>query len=173
MMRLVLDANGQAWPDLLQKAPGRGAYLCMQPACLRRLNDKGLQRAWRSSRVSPGTARALRERIRTQLSGAAQKLLGLQKARVAIGREAVLQRLHKGTCVHVMLAADAGNALVRQVRELVRAHGHAELITFPSSGALGAALGRGPVAVVAMEATAMAEKVRKYCNWYVQFTESR
>ncbi len=172
-MRLVLDASGQTWPDLLQKAPGRGAYLCMRPACLRRLNNKGLQRAWRTSRVSPGAAAALRERIRTQLSGAVQKLLGLQRSRVAIGREAAVQRLHRSAPVHVLLAADAGSALVRQIRRLARAHGHAELIAFPTSEALGAALGRGPVAVVAMEATAMAEKVRKYCNWYVQFTESR
>ncbi len=172
-MRLVLDSSGQVWPDVLQKAPGRGAYLCMQPACLRRLSDKALQRAWREASIPAGEAEPLRERMRTQLLAMAEKLTGLQKARAAIGREAVIQRLRWSAPVFVMLAKDAGHALARQITAAMHRHGKAELITFPASEMLGQALGRGPVAVVAMEVTPMTEKIQRYCNWYIQFMESR
>jgi len=42
MLRLVVDDDGQVWPDLFQKAPGRGTYLCMKQSCLKKLTDKSL-----------------------------------------------------------------------------------------------------------------------------------
>ncbi len=173
MMRLVLDPAGHVWPDVLQKAPGRGAYLCMQPKCVQHLNDRILQQAWRTSSVAPKQAGTLFERMQKELTLLGQKFLGLQKSQTAMGRDAVLHRLQNSRPVLVMLAMDAGKALTRQITAALHKREKARLIRFPASGLLGAALGRGPVSVAAIETTPIATKLQRFCDWYVQLMESR
>lgn len=172
-MRLVLDSAGNIWPDVLQKAPGRGAYLCMQEKCIQRLSDVALQRAWRTSNVAQQQSSAVFKNMQTQLMLLGQKLLGLQKGRTAMGREAVLRRLQNGQPVFVMLALDAGKALTRQISAAMCKREKVQLIRFPASDILGTAFGRGPVSVAAIESTPMATKLQRCCNWYVQLMESR
>jgi len=173
MMRLVLDPAGCVWPDVLQKAPGRGAYLCMRPKCVQHLNDRALQQAWRIPSIAPKQAGTLFKRMQKELALFSQKLLGLQKSQIAMGREAVLHRLQNNRPVLVMLAMDAGKAVTRQITAALLEREKARLIRFPASGLLGAALGRGPVSVAAIETTAMATKLQRCCDWYIQLMESR
>jgi predicted RNA-binding protein YlxR (DUF448 family) len=42
LLRLVVDEEGQIWPDLSAKLPGRGVYLCMEETCLNAVSDKKL-----------------------------------------------------------------------------------------------------------------------------------
>ena len=42
MTRVVKNAEGDIFADLSGKAPGRGAYICNDPACLKKLDDKKL-----------------------------------------------------------------------------------------------------------------------------------
>ncbi len=42
MTRVVKNADGEIFPDLTGKAPGRGAYVCSSGDCLKRLTGKKL-----------------------------------------------------------------------------------------------------------------------------------
>lgn len=42
MTRVVKNAAGEIFADVSGKAPGRGAYICSEPACLKKLDDKKL-----------------------------------------------------------------------------------------------------------------------------------
>ncbi|MES0372145.1 MAG: YlxR family protein, partial [Mariprofundaceae bacterium] len=74
MLRLVVDDEGQVWPDLQQKAPGRGTYLCMQKACLENLSDKRLGALRRDFNVQLPQSSKLIERMR---GGLHQQLMRL------------------------------------------------------------------------------------------------
>ena len=42
MTRVVKNADGEIFPDPTGKAPGRGAYVCSEEACLKKLMGKKL-----------------------------------------------------------------------------------------------------------------------------------
>lgn len=42
MLRVVKNAEGEIYTDVTGKASGRGAYICNEAACLKKLGDKKL-----------------------------------------------------------------------------------------------------------------------------------
>ncbi|WP_093117970.1 DUF448 domain-containing protein [Thermoleophilum album] len=55
LLRLARSASGQVVPDPARRMPGRGAYVCSDPACGRRLGDqRRLARAFRAPVEVPG-----------------------------------------------------------------------------------------------------------------------
>lgn len=42
MLRVVKNAEGEIYADVTGKASGRGAYICNEAACLKKLGDKKL-----------------------------------------------------------------------------------------------------------------------------------
>jgi predicted RNA-binding protein YlxR (DUF448 family) len=167
MLRLVMDDAGDVWPDVLQKAPGRGAYLCMQPLCLQRLTDRHLQKAWQKYRIAKLQASALLDQVRQSLMVLCRKELARLRSRLEIGRDAVLRQLQEHEPVSVFLAADAGGALRKSIGHAVnRRPDRTEIWAFPSESEMAGALGRGTAAVVAARSCPQTDQLGQHCAWY-------
>lgn len=65
LVRVVLNKEGTIAVDLTGKAPGRGAYLCREPECLKKLaKTRALDRAF--SRAVPAE---VYEQLQKELAG--------------------------------------------------------------------------------------------------------
>jgi len=178
MLRLVVDDDGLIWPDVLQKAPGRGVYHCMSASCLRRMNDKRLQSLKAQFRVSLPQWEMLRQRMASTLEQQVKRMFTRQRASAAIGRDAVMHRLWNNTPLLLLRAADAGDSLLRQIDDGLEKRAQAGLasaLTIVSSRQwLGEMCGRDDVAVVALDAAgtaaAMTNRLDVYCIWLARLT---
>ena len=61
MTRVVKNAAGEIFPDPTGKAPGRGAYICSEEACLKKLMGKKLLNRAFSSNVDAMVYRDVEE----------------------------------------------------------------------------------------------------------------
>jgi predicted RNA-binding protein YlxR (DUF448 family) len=176
MLRLVVDAEGQAWPDLLQKAPGRGAYLCMQQDCWQRLNDRRFGALKAKLDVAAGQWEPFRARLRDALPGRIGQLLTRMKGTAAVGRDAAMEHLWKNAPMLLLIAGDAGEALVRQLRDAVdkrrQAGAETQWCKAPMSGQLGEWLGREKVSVLVLDASVQARKLEQACAWFHRVNEA-
>lgn len=177
MLRLVVDEAGQLWPDMVQKAPGRGVYLCMRETCLRQLHDKRLKGLRLKPRPVLPQAGVLIRRIREALARHIVQLLSRLRATAAVGRDAVMHRMWNNAPLLLLLAVDAGDALRRQVDDAVakrRAAGHeTNVVVSPEASLLGQGLGREKVSVAVLECSALSARVEKLCAWYGCMERSR
>jgi len=171
MLRLVCDEEGLVWPDILQRAPGRGAYVC-RDECLEHLHDRHLNAAWKGGK--PGTAYVddLYQRLAVALLRLCRQYVRRGNRGVNIGRDAVMHRMWGHVPVLIVLAQDAGDALKRQVREACAKREDAGLktvcVSFGHSVLLGEFLERDKVSVLAMDDIPANEKWWQYCIWYEQ-----
>jgi len=178
MLRLAVDEDGQIWPDLLQKAPGRGVYHCMSAACLAVSNDKRLQSLKAQFSVALPQWEKLRQRMASILEQQLTRIFTRQRASAAIGRDAVMHRLWNNAPLLLIRASDAGDALVRQLDEGLAKRAQAGcrsvLINAPSRQWLGEMCGRDDVAVMAMDAAGAAaatmNRLHVYCIWLARIT---
>ena len=172
MLRLVVDDEGQIWPDLLQKAPGRGAYLCMQQACLEGMTDKRLGMLRNKFNVQLPQCSALVERICEGLRRQLMRLFSQYSAVAVVGRDAVMHQLWKNGPLLVLLASDAGDALVQQVQDGVGKRQEAGkktvLMDRFSSSLLAEAFARDKISVVALDTANVSTKLQMFCDWYVR-----
>ena len=167
MLRIVVDDVGELWPDPLARAPGRGAYLCLDPECMRRM-----PRALRGIRSKQPHARPdwirLRARIATVLAAAVEARMRHARPQAALGRDAVMRRIWYPAPLVVMLADDAGEALARQIGQAVerrrKAGRETRLMIGPPATVLGAWLGRERLAVVSLEGR-FGEPVVRWLTW--------
>ena len=53
MTRIVKNADGEIFADFSGKAAGRGAYICSDAECMKKLQDKKLLHKAFSAQVSP------------------------------------------------------------------------------------------------------------------------
>jgi uncharacterized protein len=176
LLRLVADADGQVWPDVLQKAPGRGAYVCWQGKCLSRIHEKQFGRAWKGQRIAEGQAALLRERtLQAVLQGCRQGLKRLRGA-LSVGRDAVMHRMWGKTPMLVLLASNAGAALRRQIEDACgkrQASGlNTTLVIFGDSATLGGMVERDVVSVLALDDLPGCASLRQYCLRYGQLRET-
>lgn len=106
--------------------------------------DRGRSGAARLASTPAGERRAL------QLLGLARRA-----GRAAIGTQSVRGAARRGELAAVLIARDAGGNAEGRVRSLLEARG-VPLVRCASRGALGAAVGRGPTAVVGITDAKMA-----------------
>ncbi|MBR2442635.1 MAG: YlxR family protein [Clostridia bacterium] len=59
MTRVVKNADGEIFPDPTGKAQGRGAYICGEEECLKKLADKKLLHKCFSANVAPEVYREI------------------------------------------------------------------------------------------------------------------
>jgi len=178
MLRLVVDDDGQIWPDVLQKAPGRGVYHCMSQPCLMSMNDKRLQPLKAKFRVSLPQWNMLQQRMALMLEQQLKRMFTRQRASAAIGRDAVMHRLWNNTPLLLLRAADAGDSLVRQsddgLEKRAQAGLKSVLANVSSRQWLGEMCGREDVAIVAMDAAGAAaattNRLQVYCIWLARIT---
>jgi len=174
MLRLVCDDEGRIWPDPLARAGGRGAYLCMRPRCIRALRDKQLAAAWRRSEPRLPQRDALLRRVEVALATLCRQYLARLRPGAAIGHAALRRRLAEDGALVVVLAADAGGALRRDVLTRVERRGReTHVCIFPDGMEMGRALGRPRVAVAAVALNGMARRMMRFCAWHAQLKESR
>lgn len=170
MLRLIVDDEGQVWPDLLQQLPGRGAYHCMSDACLAATNDKRLQVLKRDFSVSLPQYQLLNERILHVLDMQCQRIFSRLRRSAATGRDAVMHRVWNNTPMLLFLANDAGDAVSRQVKDAIvkrEEAGHvATVVPVIDKDWLGRMLGRDQVVVAALDGSAVSKKLKQYCVWF-------
>ena len=61
MTRVVKNADGEIFPDPTGKAPGRGAYICSEGECLKKLTGKKLLNKAFSANVDSEVYRVVEE----------------------------------------------------------------------------------------------------------------
>jgi len=174
MLRLAMDGEGLFWPDILQKAPGRGVYHCMSEACLGNTNDRRLQSLRAQFPLLFPQWDGLQQRIKAGLEQQLRQMFTRIRVKAAIGRDAVMHRLWNNEPLLLLLTEDAGDAVARQIgvaMEKRREAGHvSSIVSVPSRSWLGEMFGRESVAVAGIDAggrySATAKKLKQYCVWY-------
>ncbi len=170
MLRLVVDDEGQVWPDLFQKAPGRGTYLCMEQGCLENLSDKRLGALRRNFSVQLPQCSKLIGRMQDGLYQQLMRLFSQYRAAAVLGRDAIMHQMWKSGPLLVLLAADAGDALTRQVSDAAEKRLESGRKTFVLHGFstefLAEAFARDKVSVAALETKTISVKLHRFCVWY-------
>lgn len=170
MLRLVADDSGGLWPDLSQQAPGRGVYLCMQPDCIKRLGARHLKSLQAKFPALRTDVRGLWDRLEKALVQSLRQLIQRLAPQAALGRDAVMHRMWNNSPMLVLLAADAGEALRRQIHHAVEKRqasgGFVQVVLLPASSWMGQILGRERLAVMALERKGLAKKMELYARWY-------
>jgi hypothetical protein len=141
----------------------------MQQECWARLNDKRFGALRAKFDVAAGQWQPFGGRLRHALGERKVQLLTRLKGVAAIGRDAAMQHLWKNAPMILLVASDAGDALIRQLQDAVAKRGQAGVetrwCTVQEAEGLGACLGRGRVSVFAIGASPQAEKLEQACAW--------
>ena len=138
LVRVVRAPSGEISIDLVGKKPGRGAYLCPDPACLAKAKKKkALERCFEQP-VPAEVYDALAE----QLAGAAKE------GALTMGFDAVEDACVKGKAWLVMTASDASAKTVQRLNYAVG--DLVDVITMPLTQDRLADISRKPVAVYAV-----------------------
>ena len=176
MLRLVVDDEGQIWPDLFQKAPGRGTYLCMKQDCLEKLIDKRLGALRSKFSVKLPQSVSLKERIGEGLRRQLMRLFSQYSAVSVLGRDAVMHQMWKSGPQLILLASDAGDALVRQINDAAgkrdESGSKTVLMHGFSSSFLAEAFGRDKISLAALDTKHVSTKLQMFCDWYMRVKES-
>lgn len=175
LLRLVTDDEGQVWPDVMQKAPGRGAYVCRQGACLSRLHERQLERAWKGRKLAAGQVELLPGRAAQAMLMLCRQGFRRMRSALDVGRDAVMHRMWNKVPVVVLLASDAGGALRRQIEDACEKRQAAglktTLVIFGDSATLGDIAERDIVAVLALDDAPACASLRENCLVYRQLRE--
>jgi len=148
LVKLARTPSGVVW-DYGEKLPGRGAYVCAEPACIRgALDARALTRAFREKTGPPEYAEFM-ESLKRCIERRAISLLGMARKsrRISWGFDASLEALRKEPGGLLVLAGDiSGNTLGKLTDEQPAAAGCAA--RFSTRDVLGEILGTAPVAVI-------------------------
>jgi hypothetical protein len=144
--------------DLAGGSQGRGGHVHPSPACLERAAKGGLAKAFKckvhasAAGLAAEIMAACERRIVGLIAGAKRGNL------LAAGAEAACDALEKGA-PGVIIATDAGNVVKRGPIEEAVAEGRA--VAWGDKASLGAILGRGDVAVIALMNESVAAQIAR------------
>ncbi len=151
MVRIAADPGGRAVVDLSGKAPGRGAYVCPDPACLARAAKGRLAAVLKAERLEGGDAASLAEGIAAALRERMANLLGLaqRQGKAASGTNMVEGELRREPRRDWLLvvAEDASADVTQKVLRRAEEIGIAVAI-LPTRDEIGLALGKSPRSAV-------------------------
>jgi uncharacterized protein len=180
LIRLALGPDGRVAPDVLGKAPGRGAWIGVSADELEAARAKGklaglLKRAFKADTVEVPVD--LAERIRFNLEKATLDRLGLEAraSNLITGAEKVDQAARAGAVSLLLHAADASDDGAgkrdQSWRVGMEAEGSGKAgIKLPvDRTTLSAALGRGNAVHVAIIDDRAAERVRHHLDRWLYF----
>lgn len=181
LVRLALGPDGQIAPDVMAKAPGRGAWIGVTRADLEAAQAKG--------RLKGGLARALHDngfqipddlgaRIEAQLMRATLDRLGLEarSGTLISGGEKIEQAARRGQVRLLLHAADAGEdgrkklAQAWRVGEDDEGSGREGLVLPVDRHALSMALGRENAVHLAINDARAADRVLAHLSRWQFFT---
>jgi predicted RNA-binding protein YlxR (DUF448 family) len=148
MIRIVMGLDGEAVFDIDGRLPGRGAYVCPLPSCLRKLTSSSLSH-FLKGRVSIPEFDSLRSRLADAYEGKVRSILsiGLKAGQVGIGSRAVEDALGRKRAFVLLLASDASS---RTSRHLLRLAEGVPVRTLAGKERLGSWLARRSVASAAV-----------------------
>ena len=178
LLRLVVDDEGQIWPDFSAKLPGRGVYLCLEEVCLSKMSDKRLQVLRRDFSPQLPQWQVLQQRLSDMLGLRFNQLLSGMKRQAVIGRDAVMHQMWDRKPLLILFASDAGDALLRQVKDAVEKREDGKslrtkvLMLALDAKSLGLALGREKVSVVAFLQGSPQEKLWQLCVWQQELIQA-
>ena len=173
LLRLVLGPDGQVWPDLAGKLPGRGAWIVPDGDRIAAALAKGklkaaLARAFKA--VPEGVDPALLERLRRAAADRALQRLGLETRAgfLMFGSDRILDGIRAGRVYALLHAADAapdGQAKLRSALAQLDAGAYSQPL--PAARAdLSLALGRENVVHAAITDPAAAQRIaRDVARW--------
>jgi uncharacterized protein len=180
LIRLALGPDGQVAPDVLGKAPGRGAWVGVPSEELETARVKGklgglLKRAFKADTVE--VPLDLAERIRSNLEKATLDRLGLEAraSNLVAGAEKVDQAARAGAVALLLHAADASDDGAGKRDQSWRVGSEEEGsgkkgVKLPvDRDALSAALGRGNAVHVAITDERAAERVKHHLDRWLYF----
>jgi uncharacterized protein len=180
LIRLALGPDGSVAPDVLGKAPGRGAWIGVPSDELQQAQAKGklaglLKRAFKADKVE--VPEDLAERIRANLEKATLDRLGLEAraSNLVSGAEKVDQAARAGAVSMLLHAADASDDGAGKRDQSWRVGSEEEGsgkggIKLPvDRDALSAALGRGNAVHVAIIDARAAERVSHHLDRWLYF----
>lgn len=173
LLRFVLAPDGTVVPDIQSKLPGRGAYTCLNSACvMKAASGKQFARAFKTEVRGAGgehlvslVAARMEERIASYLS------LANKAGKVVSGSAMVMESL-KGAKKPgvVFLASDISADIGEKVLYLVSRAG-AEHFSIFDKDKLGSLLGKGLRSVVALQESGFVEQVKKETERFRNFLE--
>jgi predicted RNA-binding protein YlxR (DUF448 family) len=170
LIRLALSPDGEIWPDIRARAPGRGAWIGVDRPALEKAQAKGklkgaLARAFKTGDVT--IPADLGERIEAALRQAVLDRLGLEakSSNLVLGSERIETAARRGQVALLIHAADASEEGRRKLDQAWRVGREqegsgAQGLVFPEGRAiLSLALGRENVVHVAIIDRAAAARV--------------
>lgn len=174
LIRLAISPDGEVLPDVLARAPGRGAWIGVARAALEIALQKGklkgaLARAFgKALGATPLSIPAdLPDRIEAALTRAFTDRLGLElrAGRLLLGSDRIAENARMGRVAWLAHAADASEDGSRKLDQAFRVGSEAEGsglrgVTLPlDRAALSVALGRDNVVHLALTDAAAAERI--------------
>jgi predicted RNA-binding protein YlxR (DUF448 family) len=176
MLRLVVDSDGEIWPDVLHKAPGRGSYLCMETGCLARLNDRSIARLKRHFPILKTNKTLLFQRFNAAFLLQAERSLGRLLITAALGRDAVMHRMWHHAPLLVMVTDQSGSSLQRQMVDAVEKRRNdgkkVELWLDFDADMLAKVSRREKISVVAARYCKDAVRLQQFSTWLDQVKEA-
>ncbi len=155
LLRFVRANDGEVLFDAKASAPGRGAYLCADAACLSVAAKRGhFARAFEAPVVFD--AQALAIQVKATLMKRAEENLGLafKVGQCVPGRTKALLQVPTGNCLAIVIAEDLTENSVREIGEMT-----VPVLPGPDKAKMGHALGRGETGVVALLKGRISEQV--------------
>lgn len=165
LLRLALSPDGTPYLDLLGRAPGRGVYVtCDRDLALEALSEKGARRVFKGKArpLAPDEAMRHVEDAVRRLDERQLELIGIARRSgdLELGMDAVLRLVGTGESITVAMATDASDRTRRKVDESLDGRDDVRRIELANDKAtVGARLGRGEVAVVALKASKLADRL--------------
>jgi len=181
LTRLAIAPDGEVWPDVLARAPGRGAWIGVCRQDLEKALAKGklkgaLARAFKGAALT--IPDDLPERIEAALIRAFTDRLGLEmrSGRLLVGSDRIAEKARSGRVAWLAHAADAGDDGSRKldqawrVGEEAEGTGKAGMRLPLDRETLSVALGRDNVVHLALTDSAAAERLNAVLQRLVHFT---
>lgn len=170
LIRLAISPEGEVLPDVLARAPGRGAWIGVSRAGLEEAVAKGklkgvLARAFKGAPIS--IPDDLADRLEAALIRAVTDRLGLEmrSGRLLVGSDRIAEHARMGNVAWLAHAADAGEDGSRKLDQALRVGLEAEgsglrgTVLPLDRAALSVALGRDNVVHLALTDSAAADRI--------------
>jgi predicted RNA-binding protein YlxR (DUF448 family)/ribosomal protein L30E len=171
LLRFVLAPDRTLVPDIQAKLPGRGAYTCMDRACLlNAAQKKQFARAFRgevsydsAERLIEQVVRLMEERIGSYLA------LANKAGKTVTGSDLVMELIKKKKAGVIFLAEDISPEIGAKVSELSKRYA-VPYVTVFTKERLGALVGKGLRSAAAIEQSgfvdAVVREIARYRNFF-------
>lgn len=173
LLRFVLDPEGRVVPDIVAKLPGRGAYTCPDPVCVRAaIARKQFARAFRGEgSVAPADTLIAEIRARLEERISSYVALANKAGKVVSGSDTVMERLRRDDRLGlVILTEDISADIGEKVTSLAERY-QVPCFRLLDKDRVGALLGKGLRSVAAIGESGFVPIILKELERYGNFLD--